>query len=324
MNRSAWQFDLLPELGELASQLAHPMHDRLAAGSEPAACEADRVTQLAEGSVIVEGFGRTGLPDFFERSVNVSELLEYADVGVLVRPWLGMIDELLNLSPTISDPQDVAAHSWDRPSDADLRPLKPLPQAPQSRHPAASGPGPMNPEDNRRLRVYLHVEVEPTADVCPSGPAATRSIRAETAGSSGLALGPNQRGKAGGGVEASIPVMATARQRTRRRVRRRTHPPRRGSIVPRMCRTVRPRRVYGVTPLRSVCDPPFEDPTGQSESGCYTAQAATVTRRNVAGMEVTCSLWLAFWALKRASSSACSSPSPPRPAAASNAFIVGP
>jgi hypothetical protein len=29
----------------------------------------------------------------------------------------------------------------------------------------------MNPEDNRRLSVYPHVEVEPTADVCPSGPA---------------------------------------------------------------------------------------------------------------------------------------------------------
>src|SRR3954465_2750632 len=41
-------------------------------------------------------------------------------------------------------------------------------------------------------------------------PRATRSIRAETGGSSGLALGPNQRGKAGGEVEASIPVMAMA------------------------------------------------------------------------------------------------------------------
>src|SRR4051794_40151092 len=38
-------------------------------------------------------------------------------------------------------------------------------------------------------------------------PRATRAIRAETAGSSGLALGPNQRGKGGGEVEASIPVM---------------------------------------------------------------------------------------------------------------------
>src|SRR6201987_5751380 len=170
MDRSAWQFALLPELGELAGQLAHPMHDRLAAGSEPAACEADRVTQLAEGSVVVEGFGRTGLPDCFERSVNASELLEYADVGVLVRPWLDVIDELLKLSPTIGDPQEVAAGNRNRPSDADLRPLDPLPQAPQSRYPAAADPRPVNPEDNRRLSVYPHVEVEPTAKVCPSGP----------------------------------------------------------------------------------------------------------------------------------------------------------
>jgi hypothetical protein len=41
-------------------------------------------------------------------------------------------------------------------------------------------------------------------------PRATRAIRAETAGSSGLALGPNQRGKGGEEVEASIPVMAMA------------------------------------------------------------------------------------------------------------------
>src|SRR6476660_1348004 len=109
MNRSAWQFDLLSELGELASQWAHPMHDRLAAGSEPAACDADRVTQLAEGSVVVEGFGRARLPDGFERRVHASELLEVADVGVLVRPWLHVIDELLKLSPPISDPQEVAA-----------------------------------------------------------------------------------------------------------------------------------------------------------------------------------------------------------------------
>src|SRR4051795_3974680 len=170
MNRSAWQFDLLPELGKLASQFAHPMHDRLAAGSEPAACEADRVTQLAEGSVVVEGFGRAGFPDCFEGRVNASELLEQADVGVLVRPWLDVIDELLNLSPTISDPQQVAAGSPNRPSDADLRPLEPLAQAPQSRDPAAADPGPVNPEDNRRRSVYPYVEVEPTANVCPSGP----------------------------------------------------------------------------------------------------------------------------------------------------------
>src|SRR3954452_21247009 len=170
MNRSAWQFDLLSDLGELASQLAHPMHDRLAARSEPAACEADRVTQLAEGSVVVEGFGRAGLPDCFEYSVNASELLEHADVGILVRPWLDVIDELLNLTPTTSDPQEVAAGNPNRPSDADLRPLEPLPQAPQSHYPAPADPGPMNPQDNRRLSVYPHVEVEPTANVCPSGP----------------------------------------------------------------------------------------------------------------------------------------------------------
>src|SRR4051794_5108452 len=50
-------------------------------------------------------------------------------------------------------------------------------------------------------------------------PRATRSIRPETAGSSELALGPNQHGKAGGEVETSIPVMAMAHQRTRRRAR---------------------------------------------------------------------------------------------------------
>src|SRR5580658_1835957 len=171
MNRSAGQFEALPELGEIASQLAHPTHNRLAAGSEPAACEADRATQLSEGSVVVEGFGRTGLPDCFERSVNASELLEEADVGVLVRPWLHVIDELLKLSPTISDPQEVGAGNRNRPSDADLRPLEPLPQAPQARDPAAADPGPMNPEDHRRLSVYPHVEVDLTADVCPSGPA---------------------------------------------------------------------------------------------------------------------------------------------------------
>ena len=103
--------------------------------------------------------------------MKASELLEEADVGVLVRPWLDVIDELLKLGPTISDPQEVAAGNPNRPSDADLRLLKPLPQAPQSRYPAAADPGPMNPEDNRRLSVYPHVEVEPTADVCPSGPA---------------------------------------------------------------------------------------------------------------------------------------------------------
>src|SRR5919206_4881702 len=104
MNRSARQFEALSELGKLAGQLTHPTHDRLAAGSETAACEADRVTQLPECSVVVEGFGRTGLPDCFERSVKASELLEEADVGVLVPPSLDVTDELLKLSPTITHP----------------------------------------------------------------------------------------------------------------------------------------------------------------------------------------------------------------------------
>src|ERR1700722_8498818 len=115
MNRSAWRFDLLPELGELDSQLAHPTHDRLAAGSEPAAREADRVTQLPECSVVVEGFGRTGLPDCPERSVNTSELVEQAERGVLAGRRLDVIDELLKLGPSISDPKEVAAGNPDRP-----------------------------------------------------------------------------------------------------------------------------------------------------------------------------------------------------------------
>ena len=57
-------------------------------------------------------------------------------------------------------------------ADADLRPLEPFPQVPQSRYPAAADPGPVNPEDNRRVSVYPQVEIEPTANVCPSGPQA--------------------------------------------------------------------------------------------------------------------------------------------------------
>src|SRR5262249_60379647 len=100
MNRSAWQFEALSELGKLAGQLAHPTHDRLAARSEPAACEADRVTQLPECSVVVEGFGRTGLPDCFERSVETSELLEQADVGGLARRGPDVVGELPHPEPT--------------------------------------------------------------------------------------------------------------------------------------------------------------------------------------------------------------------------------
>jgi hypothetical protein len=121
--------------------------------------------------MVVEGFGRTRLPDCFERGVNMSEFLEEADIGVLARRWLDVIDELLELGPTIGDPQQIAAADRDRLSDADLRPLEPLPQAPQSRHPPAADPGPMNPENNRWLSVYPHVEVELTADVYPCGPA---------------------------------------------------------------------------------------------------------------------------------------------------------
>jgi hypothetical protein len=76
-----------------------------------------------------------------------------------------VIDELLNLSPTTIDPQEVAAGKPDRPSDADLRSLEPVLQAPQACDPAAADPGPVNPEENRRLSVYPHVEVERTANV---------------------------------------------------------------------------------------------------------------------------------------------------------------
>jgi hypothetical protein len=171
MNRSGWQFDVLPELGELAGQPAHPTHDGLAAGSEPAACEADRVAQLPECSVVVEWLGRTRLPDCLERSVNTSELCEQPDVGALARRRLDVTDELLSLRPTISDPQQVAAGDLTRPSDADLRLLESFPQTPQPRYPSAPDPGPVNPEDNRWLDVNPHVEVELTADVRPAGPA---------------------------------------------------------------------------------------------------------------------------------------------------------
>ena len=50
----------------------------------------------------------------------------------------------------------------------------------------------------------------------------------------------------------------------------------------------------------------------------------TVTRRNVAGIEVASGDPLAFWLANNASNSACSSASRPLAAAASNAFMVGP
>jgi hypothetical protein len=120
--------------------------------------------------VVVEGFGRTGLPDRFERSVNASELLEEPDIRVPVRRWLDVIDELFDLGPTIGDPQEVAAGDREWPRDADMRPQKSFAQAPQSRDTAAADPGPVHPEDHRRLSVYPHIEIERTADVCPPDP----------------------------------------------------------------------------------------------------------------------------------------------------------
>ena len=59
----------------------------------------------------------------------------------------------------------------------------------------------MNPEDHQRVRVDPHVEVEPTANVCPSGASRTRSISAETAGSSwaGSRSEPAWQGRRRGG-----------------------------------------------------------------------------------------------------------------------------
>jgi hypothetical protein len=152
--------------------------------------------------------------------VNASELLEYADAGVLVRPWLHVIDELLKLSPTISDPQEIAAGNSESAERRGLASARAALQAPQSRDPPAADPGPVNPEDNRRLSVYPQVEVEPTADVCPSCPARDavdqgRDGRIIWAGSRSK---PARQGREE--AEASIPVMAMARQHTRRRVRR--------------------------------------------------------------------------------------------------------
>jgi hypothetical protein len=56
VNRAGWQFHPLTKPAEFVSQMAHPMHERLAPWSEPAVGEADRVTHLPEGSVVVEGF----------------------------------------------------------------------------------------------------------------------------------------------------------------------------------------------------------------------------------------------------------------------------
>jgi hypothetical protein len=107
--------------------------------------------------------------------MKTSELLEEADGGVLARGWPDVIDVLLELSPTTGDPQEVAAGNANRPSDADVRPLEPLPQAPQSRYPSAANPRPVYPKDKRRLSVDPHVEVERTTDVRPAGPSGDAS-----------------------------------------------------------------------------------------------------------------------------------------------------
>src|SRR3954452_24007068 len=76
---------------------------------------------------------------------------------------MDVTDELLNLCPTISDSQQVAAGDRNRPSDADLRPLEPLPQTPQSRYPPAADPRPVNPEENRRGAVRCRLPARPRA-----------------------------------------------------------------------------------------------------------------------------------------------------------------
>jgi hypothetical protein len=53
-------------------------------------------------------------------------------------------------------------------------------------------------------------------------------------------------------------------------------------------------------------------------------QALTVTRRNVAGMDVVPGVGLWFWLSKSATNSFCKSAARPFLSAASNAFMVGP
>jgi hypothetical protein len=153
-----------------------------------------------------------------------------------------MIDELVELSPTISDPQDVAAGNRNRPSDADLRRLEPFPQAPQSRDPPAADPGPVNPKDDRRLSVYPQVEVDPTADVCPSGPVRDvvdqgRDVRIMRAGSrSKPARQGGGRGRSfdsghGNGPQAHPTKGLAANPSSSTRVDRATHVPT-GSLAP--------------------------------------------------------------------------------------------
>jgi hypothetical protein len=118
-------------LAKSRSKVAHEP-----SGSSPA---------LPECSVVVEGFGRTGLPDCFERSVNTSELLQQADGGVLTRRRLDVTDELLKLGPAITGPQEVAAGNPNRPRDADLRPPRAAPAGAAVPLPARGGPGACEP-----------------------------------------------------------------------------------------------------------------------------------------------------------------------------------
>src|SRR5580692_5824566 len=147
-----------------------------------------------------------------------------------------MIDELLNLGPAISDPKEVAAGNPNRPGDADLRAPEPLPQAPQSRYPPAADPGPVNPQDKRRLSVYPHVEVELTADVCPSGPLRNAGDQGRDGWiiCAGPGAEPARQGRGRGrsldsGHGNGPPARPTKGPPTK-------HPPRRRSIVPRIFR----------------------------------------------------------------------------------------
>jgi hypothetical protein len=118
--------------------------------------------------VVVEWLGRTRFPDCVERFVEAAKLFKEADIGVLAVLRADVVDELFEFSPTVTDPHDVAAHRWNWPSDANSFVLEPLAESSQTKNSAASRPGPVNPEDDWRLSVNPHVEVERTTDVHPT------------------------------------------------------------------------------------------------------------------------------------------------------------
>lgn len=120
--------------------------------------------------MVIKGLGRARLPGCTERAVDAAELLEQADGRVLSRQQLNVTDELLGLGPATGDPKKIPAGNayWLR--DTDLRAPETLPQALKSLYPSAADPGAVNAQDERRLSVYPHVEVELTAEVCPIGP----------------------------------------------------------------------------------------------------------------------------------------------------------